>query len=33
MGDVQSKADLLRIVLHNDNDTPEDFVVELRASC
>jgi ATP-dependent Clp protease adapter protein ClpS len=29
MGDVQSKVDLLRIVLHNDNDTPEDFVVEL----
>lgn len=29
MGDVQSKADLLRIVLLNDKDTPEDFVVEL----
>ena len=29
MGDVQSKADLLRIVLRNDNDTPEDFVLEL----
>jgi ATP-dependent Clp protease adapter protein ClpS len=29
MGDVQHKADLLRIVLHNDNDTPEDFVIEL----
>jgi len=29
MGDVQSKADLLRIVLRNDNDTPDDFVLEL----
>jgi ATP-dependent Clp protease adapter protein ClpS len=29
MGDVQHKADLLRVVLHNDNDTPEDFVIEL----
>ena len=29
MGDVQSKADLLQIVLRNDNDTPEDFVLEL----
>ncbi len=29
MGDVQSKADLFQIVLRNDNNTPEDFVLEL----
>jgi ATP-dependent Clp protease adapter protein ClpS len=29
MGDVQSKADLVQIVLRNDSDTPEDFVLEL----
>ena len=29
MGKVQSKAGLLRIVLHHDSDTPQDFVIEL----
>jgi ATP-dependent Clp protease adapter protein ClpS len=29
MGDVQDEADLFQIVLRNDNDTPEDFVLEL----
>jgi ATP-dependent Clp protease adapter protein ClpS len=29
MGDVQNEAGLLRIIVHNDKDTPEDFVIEL----
>jgi len=29
MGDVRSEAGLTRITLHNDKDTPEEFVIEL----
>src|ERR1700686_1522647 len=29
MGDVRSEAGLIRITLHHDNKTPEEFVVDL----